>query len=219
MAEPLIAPTFLFRFSVDCRQLTTPWSSTAKDLELPPDFHVPSFAELDERQPYAEMRVGWHADGVALSLRVQGKKQGPWCRSTRLEDSDGLHVFFDTRDMHNVHRASRFCHHFVLLPQGSGQKMDQPVARHVRIQRAKEETTMIDPELLKVRSEKRIDGYILSAFIPAKALTGYDPTEHHRLGFCYALLDREQGCQTFAVDPSLPYATDPSLWGTLDLVE
>lgn len=217
MPEPLIAPTFLFRFAVPCRQLSTTWSS--EEMELPAEFHVPSFAELDSRDPFAEIRVGWHARGVGLSLRVHGKKQSPWCRSTRLEDSDGLHVFLDARDMHNVHRASRFCHHFVFLPQGSGSKLDQPVARHVRIQRAKEETEMVDPDTLKVRSEKRIDGYLLRAFIPTQALTGYDSAEHHRLGFCFAVVDREQGVQTFAVDPTLPFASDPSLWGTLELVE
>ena len=37
----------------------------------------------------------------------------------------------------------------------------------------------------KVRSEKRIDGYILESFIPAAALTGFDMFEHPRLGFTY----------------------------------
>ncbi|MFO0941433.1 MAG: hypothetical protein U0930_11765 [Pirellulales bacterium] len=31
---------------------------------------------------------------------VQGKRQLPWCRDSRLEDSDGLHIWIDTR-----HRA------------------------------------------------------------------------------------------------------------------
>jgi hypothetical protein len=41
--------------------------------------------------------------------------------------------------------------------------------------------------------------------------------EHPRLGFCYAVMDRELGWQTFTVGPEFPFAEDPSLWGTLEL--
>ena len=50
-----------------------------------------------------------------------------------------------------------------------------------------------------VRSEIGKDGYLLEAFLPAEALTGFDPQEHPRLGFTYAVLDRELGVQTFGV--------------------
>jgi hypothetical protein len=61
-------------------------------------------------------------------------------------------------------------------------------------------------------------GYELVARIAASALTGYNPTEHDRLGFTYAIVDRELGWQTFSVGPELPFMEDPSLWGTLELV-
>jgi hypothetical protein len=69
-----------------------------------------------------------------------------------------------------------------------------------------------------VRSEKRIDGYLLQACVPAEALTGFDPAEHGRLGFTYAVVDRELGWQTFSIGPEFPFVEDPSLWGTLELV-
>jgi hypothetical protein len=71
---------------------------------------------------------------------------------------------------------------------------------------------------LKVHSSSRNDGYLLEAFIPTDALTGFDPAEHPRLGFTYAVLDRELGEQTFGVGSPLPYQEDPSLWATLELV-
>jgi hypothetical protein len=123
----------------------------------------------------------------------------------------------DTRDTHNIHRASRFCHRFVFLPQGAGRLLSDPVARLVEIQRARENPRPVPRGSLEVRSEKRIDGYVLQAFVAAEALTGFDPDENPRLGFSYAVTDREKGWQTFAVGPEYPFISDPSLWGTLEL--
>ena len=48
-------------------------------------------------------------------------------------------------------------------------------------------------------------------------MTGFEPQEHPRLGFNYAIVDRELGLQTFSVGHPLPYDEDPSLWATLEL--
>ncbi len=87
------------------------------------------------------------------------------------------------------------------------------------INRAKENARNVRPELLQAHREKRVDGYVLSAFIPAAALAGFDPSEHTRLGFTYALVDRELGTQTFSCSREFPFQEDPSLWGTLELVD
>ena len=71
----------------------------------------------------------------------------------------------------------------------------RPVAGPLEIRRAKAPPNPVHPGQLKVRSEKRVDGYLLEAFIPADALTGFDPAEHPRLGFTYAVTDRELGEQ------------------------
>lgn len=47
---------------------------------------------------------------------------------------------------------------------------------------------------------------------------GYEPAEHPRLGFTYAVIDRELGEQTFSIGHPMPYDEDPSLWATLELV-
>ncbi len=212
----LIAPSFLFRFSVPCLACEPLWSDT--EIELPESHRLPNFGELDGRPGIADVRVGWSGQGIALSLRVVGKKQAPWCRGSRLDDSDGITLLIDTRDTHSIHRASRFCHRFVFLPQGKGSRSEEPVAKLVSIARAKENPKDIDDNKLQIRAEKRIDGYILRAAIPATAITGYDPNEHVRLGFNYVVMDRELGCQVFAGDLEMPISSDPSLWGTLELV-
>ena len=161
--------------------------------------------------------MGWHESGLAVSLRVQKKKQQPWCRASRLDDSDGLWLFIDTRNTQSIHRASRFCHHFVLLPQGGGRQFDRPVSALKSIQRAREDAKPIKNGQVTLRSEKRIDGYLFRAMIPADAMTGYDPVDNPALGFSYAVIDRELGWQTFSVGSEFPFVSDPSLWGTLEL--
>jgi hypothetical protein len=215
MSESLLASTFLFRFSVPCQKHETLWKS--KGTALPVSCRVPSFGELEGRALFADLRAAWNTKGLGFSVRVHGKKQSVWCRESRMEDSDGLHLWIDTRDTHNIHRASRFCHRFGFLPQGAGRAGQQAVAKMLSIHRAREHPKPIDERLLRVHSEQRVDGYLLNAFIPAEVLTGFDPSEHPRLGFTYAITDRELGWQTFLVGPEFPFAEDPSLWGTLEL--
>jgi hypothetical protein len=217
MSEPLLASPFLFRFSVPCRRCAKRWS--AKGIELDGTHGVPSFGELDGRPVFAELRMGWDFAGIAFQLRVVGKTQTPWCRIARIEDSDGLHLWIDTRDTHNIHRASRFCHEFVFLPMGGGVRHDEAVGRSLMIHRAREHPKSISDRLLSSVSRTFPDGYELRGYIPAAAMTGYDPAEHPRLGFCYAVSDRQLGWQTLSLGPEFPIQEDPSLWGTLELVE
>lgn len=216
MSEPLLAPTFLFRFATALRYETKLWSSKGVDLDA--DCVLPSFGELEDKPRFAEIRGAWSEAGLSFTVRVEGKKQSPWCRQTRIEDSDGLRLWIDTRDTHNIHRAGRFCHQFVFLPAGAGKKLDEPLGELLLINRARENPKPIDSKTLGVTSEKRVNGYLLAAHIPAAALTGFDPAEHPRLGFMYAVVDRELGWQTFSVGPEFPIQEDPSLWGTLELV-
>jgi hypothetical protein len=216
MTEPILAPTFLFRFAVPCQYLAKPWST--RDIELPQKYRMPSFGQLEQRPMFADVRLGWSEEGLGVSVRVQGKKQSPWCRSSRFEDSDGLFLWIDSRDTHNIHRASRFCHRFALLPQGSGPQREKPTAGLLPIPRARQDPKPVDPEVIKIRSEKRVDGYLLRAHLPAGAMTGFDPQEQPRLGFSYAVTDRELGWQTFSVGSEFAFQSDPTLWGTLDLV-
>jgi hypothetical protein len=43
-------------------------------------------------------------------------------------------------------------------------------------------------------------------------MTGFDPTQFARIGFFYAVVDRELGWQTLALSREYPFVEDPSLW-------
>jgi hypothetical protein len=215
MPEPLLPQRFLFRFAIPCGYRDPLWNARKAGLEE--KFRLVRIAELEPTAAAADFRAAWSEAGVALTAHVGGKRQPPWCRATRPEDSDGVRVWIDTRDVHNVHRAGRFCHGFIFLPSGAGSRLADPAAFSVPINRAREQPRAIGEGLLQVRAERRPDGYTLSAFIPAEALTGFEPQEHPRLGFNYAIVDRELGLQTLSVGHPLPYEEDPSLWATLEL--
>jgi len=215
-SEPLLPQRLLFRFAVPCLYRGSLWS--ARGAGLDENYRLVGLAEMEGKPVWADLRLAWNEQGLAFTLQVRAKRQAPWCRPSRLEDSDGVQLWIDTRDVHNVHRAGRFCHRFVFLPAGAGQRLAEPVARWLPIARARENPRPVRQDLLAVRSEKRIDGYLLEGWIGAGALTGFDPAEQPRLGFNYAVLDRELGEQTLASGSPLPYQEDPSLWATLELV-
>ncbi len=216
MSSPLVPKRFLFHFALPCRYRHPVWSGGGAGLDE--SYRLPALGELEGTPTFAELRMAWSEAGLACALRVEGKQQAPWCRETRPEDSDGLQLWIDTRDVHTVHRATRFCHSFLFLPGSFGLLADLPLAQWVPIHRAREHPRPVRPEHLRVQAKRMPTGYELEAFIPAACLTGYDPAEHPRLGFTYAVYDRELGVQTLSVDPSLPFQEDPSLWATLELV-
>jgi hypothetical protein len=217
MSEPLIPPRALFRFAAPCRYRDPLW--TAKAGALDESFRLPNLGELDRQPNFADVRAAWSEEGLLFLARVAGKRRSVVCDERRLTDSDGLQIWIDTRATPNIHRATRFCHRFVCLPSGGGRRRDEPVADQLLINRARENARPVRPGDLKCRSERRVDGYVLELWIPSGALTGFDPSEHPRLGFTYLVLDQELGEQTFTVGSELPFDEDPSLWGTLELVK
>lgn len=218
----LLAPRFLFRFAVPVHKHEPIWKATGVSLDE--SYRLPDLAALDSETPvaerqFADVRMAWAREGLLVTLTVTGKSQPLWCRDSRLEDSDGLQVWIDTRATHNIHRASKYCHRFVFLPAGGGRQGMEPLADQLLINRARENARPVRPRELQIVSTVLKDGYELAAFIPAIVLGGYDPEQHTRLGFTYAVLDREFGLQTFASGVGFPYDEDPSCWATLELVD
>jgi hypothetical protein len=221
-SNTLLAPRYLFRFAVPVLRRDPIWQSGR--VELDESHRLLNLAALDggtaDREPsFADVRMAWSPDGLLFNVRVAGKKQPPWCREGRLEDSDGLQVWIDTRATLNIHRASRYCHRYVFLPAGGGRGGQEPLADQLLINRARENARPIRPRELQVASTLTKSGYWLAAFVPAVALAGYDPHQHPQIGFTYAVYDRELGMQTFATGPAFPFDEDPTCWASVELVE
>ena len=219
--ERLIESSFLFHFSVPCHQVKAHWKKNG--LLLPDQYILPCFDQLDalpakEKKSWAEVRLGWNMDGLILNLSVTGKAQDPWCRDSRIEDSDGIAIWLNTRSTSSIHRASRFCHEFRFLPFGAGPQMKQPIAQQCEIKRAKENAKIASGFPPEVRSRSNGKGYTLQAFVPGKAVSGFDPEEHPQIGFHFVVSDRELGTRSMTLSDGFPTDADPSLWSTLELI-
>lgn len=215
--DSLIDPTFLFRFEIELRSNPCKWST--RGLKLPESCRLPSFAELADRPNFAEVRAAWCPKGLGFWTLVAGKRQTPWCRDSRPEDSDSLHVWVDTRCSPGIHRASQYCHRFAFLPTGGGTRRDQPTGLWLPINRARANPKTVNVRKLKVASQPKHDGYEMSVFIPAEELTGYDPSNFQRISFSFAVIDCELGWQTFSVGNDYPVTEDPTLWGEANLID
>jgi hypothetical protein len=220
--DTLIAPRFLFRFAVPLLRCNAAWKEGG--IQLGESYRLMNLAELDsgtpDREPaFADVRAAWGLEGLVFNVTVDGKKQAPWCREGRLEDSDGLTVWIDTRATLNIHRASRYCHRFVFLPAGGGRGQNEPLADQLLINRARENARPVRPRELQVASKVIKNGYWLAAFVPTAALGGWDSQQHRQIGFTYAVFDRELGRQTFATGSAFPFEEDPTCWAVLELVE
>src|SRR3972149_4146414 len=107
-SNTLIAPRFLFRFAVPLGRCDAAWKPGG--LELDESFRLLDLAALDagtdnQERSFADVRMAWNTHGLLLNVRVEGKQQPLWCRESRLGDSDGLHVWIDTRRTPKIHRA------------------------------------------------------------------------------------------------------------------
>ncbi|MEM6691668.1 MAG: hypothetical protein AAF664_19720 [Planctomycetota bacterium] len=208
--QSLIDPTFLFRFEMSLVKHKPTWST--KGLTLPEACRVESLGNLAGRPSFADVRIAWCDEGIAVWVKVTGKRQDVWCRDSRADDSDGLHLWFDTRCSPGIHRATQYCHRWVWLPSGSGNRRDQPYAALLPINRARANPKSTRNTDYRITSKLNHDGYELSGFVAKTSLTGFDPQQQPRIGLYYAVVDRELGWQTLSLGPEYPVMEDPSLW-------
>lgn len=214
----LLPPEFLFRYTFSATHVSGLPRRGKRLLNLPSDCTLANLAGLTGRPDFGEIRIAWNERGLGVSVGVTGKSHPPVSDPEQLGRTDGLRLWIDTRCTQTVHRAGRFCHQFELLPVGGGEDGLQPVATLWPVARANEDPPPYDSELLPIHSDISDRGYRMEAWLPADALHGYDPDRQPRLGFFYALNDSEYGLQCLSIGPEFPFASDPSLWCTLELV-
>ena len=188
-------------------------------LGLPDGANLNHVAELDERELFATISLGWNEFGLGVRLVVTGKKAKPAVDPVKPKSSDGLTLWIDTRDSRSSHRANRFCHQFFLLPCGGGEDETEPIFTFAKINRAQQDFTAPNPTDVRITSEIGRTGYTVEAFLPTGCLTGYDPEQFPRLGISTLVNDAELGRQYLGVNGDFPVDDDPSLWEVLELVK
>ncbi|NBO90741.1 MAG: hypothetical protein EBV06_00245 [Planctomycetia bacterium] len=212
----LVPNRFLFRISQPCRYIADLPTDDEDLFVLPDSCRIQHFAALDAQVSFADVRMAWNENGLAVQVEVRGKEQPAVGDASRPRQSDGFSLWIDTRDSRTSHRASRFCHQFHFLPTGAGPDRDEAAFVQVKIHRALVDAPLV--EMVPLRVKKRAGGYRLTAWLPSTALAGYDPEQSPRMGLFWVMRDNELGEQASGATENLPYAEDPTLWGVLELV-
>ena len=166
-----------------------------------------------------ELRIAWNLNGIAVQVLVTGRTLPALSDPAAPAEPDSFEFWIDTRDTQTVHRATRYCHHFYLLPTGGGGDGKQPVVVPLPVARAAIDAPLADPEVFLASSRVQKGAYSIELWIPAAALQGFDPANQSRLGFYCQLNDAEHGRLQFGVGEGFPAASDPSLWHTLELLD
>lgn len=217
---PALVPyPFLFRYAFPVQYEAAMPKAGDTLLGLKSSHELPFPGALEGGRPFATLFAAWNERGLGLAVEVFDKRRPPIASVNRPEFADGLHVWLDTRNTQNIHRASRFCHRFVLAPTGGGRKQEDPFALGLPIPRAREDAPRDAADHIRVRSKIGPKGYRLEAWLPAESLSGFDTTTFTRLGFYAMVRDGDHaGVQPLTVGAEFPVDGDPSLWTTLDLV-
>ena len=216
----LIPNRFLFRVAYPCcYHKDMPREDDECLLDLPNACRIDNFAGMDNAKSFADIRLAWNELGLGVQVQVKGKEQPAQGDPNRPRGSDGLTLWLDTRGDRTSHRASRYCHQFHFLAAGGGSDKDEPLFLQSKIHRASQDAPFAEASEVPFRCEFIKGGYRLEAFLSAAVLHGFDPAEHPRLGFYYAVRDQEHGEQTLSVGAEFPFAEDPSLWSVLELVK
>ncbi len=218
MNTPLLPQAFWFRLALPCRRIDDLPRRRSKGplLDLPESCRLPETTRLEGQPALADVRVAWNPKGLAVAVEVIGKT-GPIVHDRLLpEASDGLQLWIDTRDTRDIHRASRFCHHYsaTLNPSRLGLTVD---FRLRPIHRAQADPPGVQAEKVLTAAQKTRHGWRLEVFLVADALHGFDPETNRRLGFAYQVTDPGRGDQFLGVGRDFPIGEDPSLWSTLEL--
>ena len=191
------------------------WNAAGAHLE--PKFRIPSFGELEGKTLFADVRAAWNRTGLSLTVRVAGKKQTPWCRPReRKKATDCTSGSIRETPTTFIAPAAtatglRFCLPVMVRSSSSRWPRGCRSTAHGTIRSRWLRAACRCAARCKRTATRS------NAHVPAAALTGFDPAEYPRLGFCYAVVDRELGWQTFNVGTEFPFEEDPSLWGSLEL--
>lgn len=204
-------PVHFFAFSADCH-----YYKGKKDDPLTTSYFLPDLMSFHGEKAFASLALGWSEKGIYATIRSSIP-----LKQTRFPDfqsGDAVELFIDTRDVKTSGYNTRFCHHFFFLPEAVDVEGENVQAGEITRFRTEDAHELCDASKLFVTCEKDKKGYLLSLFIPAECLNGYDPSQFDRLGFTYRIYRSSGSPQFFsASSEDFTFEQHPSLWASIKL--
>jgi len=216
----IIPPSFAFRFAFPVPRADGIPRRGKRLLKLGDEHRLfrPG-ADFGVEESPVSVFAAWNDGGLGFAVEVHGKQHPPVSNPDRSDETDSFQLWIHTRSARTIHRANRLCHQFCVLPNGGGDDGSLPMVRQLPVSRATEDAPLFPPESFQATTEALDDGYRIEFWLPAATLNGFDPEDSPQLGFYWLLRDAELGDICLTVDSAFPYASDPSLWETLELLK
>ncbi|HEY2811815.1 MAG TPA: hypothetical protein VGJ00_10565 [Rhabdochlamydiaceae bacterium] len=175
-------------------------------------FLLPNTSEMLGEERFAQIAIAWNEEAICVEAFVE--KPLEEVLFPLFSKGDALELFFDTRDLKSAGFATRFCHHFLILPE-SVQGIGAQEMTHFRTEDAH---PLCDPKDLVAQTVPGEHSYSLRVVIPAHCLHGYDPQSCEKMGFTYRIHRRGGAPQHFAVSSQhFSLEQSPRLWASLTL--
>jgi hypothetical protein len=173
---------------------------------------LPQTSGLLGEESFADVALGWQEEGVFARMTVHHPFEE--AIYPKYEEGNAIEMFFDTRDLKESGFSTRFCHHFLILPQ------EVQGIRALELSRFRTEDShpLCDPASIEIHTEHHPKSFVVDTHFPAEILHGYDPRSFDRLGFTYCIHRPKRKAQHFAVSSrDIALAQHPSLWATCQL--
>lgn len=176
------------------------------------DFMLFDASSWTGEEHFADVAAFWNESGLYFNVYVNQPFQEA-CYP-RFSEGDAVELFLDTRDLKTAGFATRFCHHFLFLPQAIQGVQVQELTRF----RTEDTHPLCDAADLQVSAVFLKTSYELHIFIPAHCLHGYDPFSFERIGFTYRIHRFRGQPQHFSlISRHFTLEQHPRLWASLIL--
>ncbi|HSW86880.1 MAG TPA: sugar-binding protein [Rhabdochlamydiaceae bacterium] len=205
--EPLL-PIDFFNLSADAV-----YSKSIPVSKISKSFYLPDTSDLLSEEKFADAAMAWNREGVLIRVNVNVPFEE--CFFPNYDKGDSVELFFDTRDLKTAGFATRFCHHFVFLPQ----EVQGIKCKEVTHFRSEDSHLLCNPDELECTTHFERSGYQMRISIPSHCLHGYDPSSFDRLGFTYQINRSGGAPQHFAISSHYyNVEQNPSRWCSLKLI-
>ncbi len=214
--DQIIPPSFLFDYSM----------TIARRDELPGDGpRLPQLSDQDtlfvparlNETPVPRVRMAWNPNGLAVEVRVRGRRMPVHGRWSFPLISDVVHLFVNTRHRQDVQRATSFCSTMVIFPVDEESDGKPRVEFRNMVQSATGESGK-GGKAFRLRVDQHDDGYEIGVWLPGTMIAGFSEVEESgEIGFSLSVEDTELGKIPFDIGGDFPTQWNPSLWIPLQL--
>lgn len=174
---------------------------------------LPDLSSLLDEESFSQVELAWDLDALSGVFFIE--KAVDACFFPDYNKGDAIEVFIDTRDNKQSSIVTKFCHHFLFLPEEASGVQAQEITRF----RLEDSHVLCDTDAITFEVKKKKTSYELHFTLSKEILHGYDPSQSSRIGFAYRVHRYKSTPGHFPL-PGRYFEPmqHPSLWASLILI-